>query len=352
MWEKYRAIAALGADLVVATDGADPEGRGQRVSGLAITETTDPERTAVSLTAKALRQLITTERPDLVHLELDPESRLAASAAAAARAAGIPYVLFARQPVDREMGWLSRRRQTATLEYAAGVAGESTVTMGQLRSVAPRAIAAVIPLAGVPVPPPLASEGRGPDLTVGFVGRLVPERGALDLIAALGRTFGRWRLIVVGTGPEQELLEREIQQRGLASRVEWRGGIRRDTTEALWREIDCLVAPSRDTAHWVEYHSPTVLDAMGHGVTPLVTRAGCLPDLVGEAGVIADDTEAMAATIQGWVADPASCRALGARARDRVLTRFVPSAVAAATLDFWRATVAFVAAGAPEGKGV
>lgn len=349
--DKYRAIAALGVDLVVATEEpqAGSEAGVRYLPGLIPRgEAGDREAT---ISSKQLRRILSNERPDLVQVEADPDTRLAGTAAHTARAAGLPYVVASRQALEPKVGWLGRRRGVNVLQYAAGVIGESQMAMALLQSRAPNAIAAVIPLAGAPIPPILERGQPADALRVGFVGRLVEERGAIDLVRALGHSYGRWRLIIVGTGPDQENLEREVQQRGLASRVEWWGGIRRETTDRLWPEIDCLAVPSRETPTWVEYHSPLLLEAMGHGIAPIVTRAGCLPDIVGDAGIVVDSLDELTAALQRWVADPRAVRPLGSRARDRILARFVPSAVAAATLEFWHAALSPAVISASEDQG-
>jgi glycosyltransferase involved in cell wall biosynthesis len=334
--EKYRAAAALGADLVVATaEGAAELEGGVRYAAVKTTGTAD-QPADLTWHPTTLKRLFSDERPDLVHIEADPESPLAAAGSRIARALACPYAVFSWRALRPRLGWIARRRGATVLEHAAGVIGGSRAAMDLLVEAAPAAIATVLPLAGTPAAPQ-PRVPTGAELAIGFAGRLIPERGADDLVAALGKTFGKWRLVIAGTGPEQEALETHIQRLGLASRVRWLGGLRRESLTTLWEEIDCLVAPSRDTPSWVEYHSPVLLEAMGHGIAPIVTRAGCLPDVVGDGGVIVDDIESLPQVLQEWVANPAVAHAYGLRARQRVMDRFITSAVATRTLEFWRA---------------
>ena len=99
-----------------------------------------------------------------------------------------------------------------------------------------------------------------------------------------------------------------------------------------------LVAPSRSTAEWVEPSGAVVLQAMAHGVAPVVTRCGALPDVVGEAGLIVDENDLVALTraIQAFVAEPCACRIVGAAARQRVLEHYADAAVAERMVSLWR----------------
>lgn len=336
--ERLRAIAGLDAEIYLATPGGSAGSDGS-LRLLPITVSGDPgtpER--LRWNKPALRRLLTETRPTLVHCEADPDTPLAATAAGLCRKLKIPYVIFTAQSVPRRLGFLARGRARRVLQHAAGVQGGTRFAMDLLRDQAPNALATAIPRAGVALPPPQARPERDA-LVIGFAGRLTPERGADVLVRALSQTFGRWLLVVAGTGPEQESLERSIQTLGLAARVRWLGGIRPEVIEQLWHEIDCLVMPSRDTPAWVEGHSPLLLEAMGRGIAAVVTKAGALPEQVGPTGTVVSGVEDLAEHLQRWVADPAACRGSGSKARQWVLERYVTSVIAGRTRDFWSAVV-------------
>src|SRR5207249_1784427 len=139
-----------------------------------------------------------------------------------------------------------RLRARRTLGGSAGVIGGNHRAEALLRNGAEGKPSLALPQHGITLPPLHPAPAR-PALELGFIGRLVPERGLDLLIHALGQTIGKWHLTVVGTGPEQEPVEDLVQRLGLASRVRWLGGVRRETLDALWPELDCLVLPSRDT---------------------------------------------------------------------------------------------------------
>lgn len=336
--EKYRAAAAHDAQLLVATPGGSAATDGQLRFVPVPTRGTATDPGGRRWHEATLKRLIAEHRPEVVHLEADPDSHRAYATGILARKAGIPYTIFSWQSLPPSLGFWAGRRARQVLRDAAGVIGGNRRAMDLLVAKAPRAIATVMPQAGARLPETRRAARTGP-LTIGFAGRLVPERGADLLISALGQTFGPWRLLVAGSGPEQERLEALAARHGLASRIEWLGGLRREALDQLWREIDCLAVTSRDTPSWVEYHSPLLLEAMGHGITPIVTNAGCLPDLVGNTGVVVDSAERLTETLQPWVAAPELCRTKGPDARQRVLDRYVTAQVAAQLVTFWQEAI-------------
>jgi glycosyltransferase involved in cell wall biosynthesis len=333
---KLHALAGLGVELAVALpDGAAGLDGALRVVPIPVRGNSHrPD--ALRWGGRALRRAISDLHPDLVQIEETPGTPGAASAAAAARQLRVPYIVFSEESVSLRRGVLQALRYRATLRTAAGVIGSNRLAERLLAADAPQARAAVLPRTGV-VPlavQPREAERKG--LAIGFIGRLVPERGGETLLRACGQLLGPWTLTVVGTGPEQEALERLAERRGLSSRIRWMGGLPRPALDQLWVELDCLVVPSHDTPTWVDRASPMLLEAMARGIAPLVTPAGALPELVGDAGLVVPDTDALAVALQGLLAEPARARALGQRARQRIFEDFTDSAVARRTLAFWR----------------
>jgi glycosyltransferase involved in cell wall biosynthesis len=286
---------------------------------------------------RALRHLLGEFRPAIVQVEEEPGSHAAWVAAREARRLDIPVVLFAWESLPRRRGFLERRRYDATLARAAGLIGGNRLALAQLAAARPTVPARVILQTGV-VPPLAPPPPRPPDrgLAMAYVGRLVPERGVDLLLRVAGQLMGTWSLRIAGTGPEQEALEDLVQRLGLASRIRWLGSLAREQVAALWADVDCLVLPSRATPTWVERHSPLLLDAMAHGVAPVVTDTGALPDLVGDAGQVVRTEEDLLIALQQMIADPGRRVTLGQAARQRVLDRYVDAALARATDEFWR----------------
>ncbi|MHB1327809.1 MAG: glycosyltransferase family 4 protein [Gemmatimonadales bacterium] len=334
--DRLRAIAALGVDVVLAIPGGTTGSDG----GIRLVPV--PVRGDAALPDSlrwhipTLRRVLAEIGPTLVHIEAEPDTPLAVAAASVCKRIGVPYVLFGWRSTPRSFGFLTRRRIAGVLRHANGVIGANRLAMDLLHQRAPQALAAAIPSSGIVMGPMRVREGHQ-ELVIGFAGRLVVERGADLLLGALGQTFGQWRAVIAGTGPEQERLEATVQRLGLAARVRWLGGLRAETIEQLWQGIDCLVVPSRDTPSWVDHQAPLLLDAMARGIAPVVTRAGALPELVGRAGPVVANEAELAEALQRWVSEPELCRASGAAARQWVMSRYTSAVIAERTVGFWQA---------------
>jgi glycosyltransferase involved in cell wall biosynthesis len=332
---KLKALAGLGVEVAAAipngTVGLDG---GVRLMPIAASgDPADPA--SLRWSGRILKKTLAEFRPALVQIEEEPGTQVAEAAAAACRKLGIPYVVFAWESLPRRRGLLESRRWRATVSGAAGLLGGNRLAAALLQAGPERAMAADSPQTGMPPVEVPVRAGPRAGLSIGFVGRLVPERGAEMLFRSCGQLFGSWTLTIAGTGPEQESLEEIAQRLGLASRIRWMGGLPRAELDPLWATLDVLVVPSQDTATWTERHSPVLLDAMMREVAPVVTPVGALPETVGDAGVVVENVEALHLALQEMVAEPERCRVLGARARQRMLDLYVDTSVARRTLDFW-----------------
>ena len=84
----------------------------------------------------------------------------------------------------------------------------------------------VIPQFGVD--PDLFSPGAPPaggPPVIGFISRLVEEKGILVLLDALAGLGGAWRLHVIGSGPLEAKARRRAARLGMAGRITWERGI-------------------------------------------------------------------------------------------------------------------------------
>lgn len=202
-----------------------------------------------------------------------------------------------------------------------GLAAAASVAIDSYRAAGlPRTTTAVPLVAGVAGPPaglePLPAHAAA--LTVGFVGRLVPEKGVDVLAATVDSLPADIRLRVVGDGPLRPLLE------SLGSRVELLG---LQPHDAVWRALaacDCLVLPSRSTPGWREQFGYVLGEAMALGLPCVGSDSGAIPEVIGPAGIVVPegDEVALAQALRRLADDPALRSRLAEVARERFRTEF------------------------------
>jgi len=334
---KLRALAGLGVQVTALLPGGTAAADGQvRLAPVDVTgDPASPE--SVRWSGRSLRRLLSDLRPDLLQIEGALDTSGATVAAAEARRLGIPYTLFTWESLPRKRALLENRRYRKVVLGAVGLIGGNRLAAGLVGTEAPHTPVVVLPQTGATLPGhPLRTRSPGDHtLRIGFVGRLVPERGTDLLLRAVAQVMGPWHLGIVGTGPAQEELESLAQRLGLASRIVWHGAMDREAVDGLWGEFDCLVVPSRSTATWTETFSPMLVRAMASGVAPIVTRTGALPEIVDTVGAVVEGEEDLALTLQTWLAEPHLHRQAGEAARSRVLAEYADPVIAERTLAFW-----------------
>jgi glycosyltransferase involved in cell wall biosynthesis len=297
---------------------------------------------------RAVRKLLRDAAPEIIQIEEAPWTRAAARALTEARRLRVPAVGYTPETIPEllPIGVSLRRRRV--LRGLQGIVCANPLADALLAREVPDLPRVIAPR--IATTPPLApARGSAGGFVIGFSGRLTPEKGLDLLLRAAVRLTGRWSLLVSGTGPAQLELEALAERLGIAARVHWLGAQPRVERDRLWVDLDCFVAPSRGTRHWVETHAPSVVTAMAHGVPVVVAHSGALPSIVDEAGIVVpeDDVSALADTLQHLLDAPKERAAMGARGRRRAMAVFSDEAVARRLLEFWR-TVASPHAAAQE----
>ena len=130
------------------------------------------------------------------------------------------------------------------------------------------------------------------DYTIAYFGRVVPEKGIEDLVAALGELKGlEWQLLLDRfadyENPFSKVLEEAIEREGIKGRVVYFDA-RHDEMPRFMNAADLVVAPSRNTPMFKEQYGRVVPEALACGCDVIVTRAGALPELVGDEGHVVE----------------------------------------------------------------
>ena len=164
---------------------------------------------------------------------------------------------------------------------------------------------------------------------VGFIGRIVREKGVVELIEAMSRVIARFpsaKLLIVGDtlSSDGDTAAKKIVHdaiRALELQEEVRFAGMRDDVPRLLRAMDVFTLPS-----WREGMPRSIIEAMATGLPVVATDIrGCREEVVhGETGLLVPPkrSDRLADAILTLISDPQRADEMGARGRQRALEWF------------------------------
>jgi glycosyltransferase involved in cell wall biosynthesis len=177
---------------------------------------------------------------------------------------------------------------------------------------------------------------------IGYVGRLVEEKGVHILLRAVAGLDGEWRLCILGSGPQWTHLERLAEELGIAEQVRFEDPIPSTQMPNYYNQLHTLVLPSLTRPNWKEQFGRVLIEAMACGVPVVGSDSGEIPNVIGDAGLVfpEGDAQALRAKLSQLMADPALRDGLAQRGRERVLAHYTQAQVAAKTYQVYRELMA------------
>lgn len=172
---------------------------------------------------------------------------------------------------------------------------------------------------------------------VGYIGRLVKEKGLWTLLRAV-EVLEDVRVVLVGAGPLREDLGRWIESRQLTNRIEIRAAVPHQDVPRILNEFDVLVLPSQTTERWKEQFGHILIEAMACGVPVIGANSGAIPEVIADAGIVFPEANANALrdAIIALQKNPALRAKFAEAGRARVLGHYTHAHIAAQNADFFR----------------
>jgi glycosyltransferase involved in cell wall biosynthesis len=189
-----------------------------------------------------------------------------------------------------------------------------------------------------PLPDP-AKEMAARGFRIGYVGRLIEEKGLDDALEAMVASEAQVDLCIMGEGPYEAKLRDRAAMLGLGQRVSFQPWGAAAEVANFLRSLDALVLLTRTTKAVREQFGRVIIEAQACGVPVIGSTCGAIPDVVGDGGWIVPerDPQALGNLLNQIAADPALVRAKRLAARNNVQARFTYEAVATALQSACRA---------------
>lgn len=185
---------------------------------------------------------------------------------------------------------------------------------------------------GVDVTRFVPQPGSARPTTALWLGVMAPVK-RLDVLVDALADVPDLQLRLVGSGPRRDAVEKAVAEHGLAERVTFQGSV--GDPAAAFGDADIFVLPSA-----AENCPLALLQAMACGLPAVASRVGGVPEIVrdGVDGLLfpAGDAGALARALRSMVTDPARCRAMGDRARHRVVQHYTLQTCVDGLLDTYR----------------
>ncbi len=301
-------------------------------------KSSDPHRCVYGTFAFGLHRF----RPDIVHVEEEPDSLAALQVALARRAWAkrARLVYHSWQNVRRELRPGVRALLAVTLRSADAILCASRKSEQVWRSMGFTGLTRTILPQGVdvsrfaPRPDPPVHD----HFSVGYVGRLVAEKGCDTLLDAVAALAPPVELTLVGDGPERRPLEGRAAALGLAARVRFTGRLPHEAMPSVLAGFDVVVLPSRTTPVWEEQFGRVLAEAMACAVSAVGSDSGAIPEVIGDAGLTfpEGDAAALAQCLRALRESPSLRRQLGQRGRERAIAEFSEATLARQTAAFYK----------------
>jgi glycosyltransferase involved in cell wall biosynthesis len=280
-------------------------------------------------------------RPDVVHVDEEPYNFATYLALRAAGRIGARRLFYTWQNIYRKVPPPFSLVERANYAFAdAAIAANEDAAEVLRRKGFTRPVSVVTPGLDPELYAPTSRAGES-SFAIGYIGRLVREKGVDLLLRACRRLAGEWTLTIVGEGDQKAALVEQAASLAIGDRITFENSVPSSQVPVVLQRFDALVLPSRSLPNWREQFGRVLMEAMACAVPVIGSTCGEIPRVIGDAGLVFPEGDEVAlsqaiATIQ---VDRDLRNSLRQRGRERVLNRFAYAKVAAQTRAVYRSLI-------------
>ena len=239
--------------------------------------------------------------PDIIHIMEEPFSLAAAQFMLLAKSAApkSKIVLFSFENIDFPQRFPYSRAQSFNLKNsdAIVVVPEEGIDLWKNRGFKKHIFHIPIGIdtnlfrkvSGDIIPELIKDIQRNGAFKIGYVGRIVKEKGVDTLIEAVGRLKKKGKccsLYIVGNGDCKDVLAAEIEENGIKEYVKFIPALKQEDLPGFYNVIDALVLPSNTTPVWKEQFGRVIVEAMACETPVIGSSSGEIPNVIGDAGLV------------------------------------------------------------------
>lgn len=273
-------------------------------------------------------------KPDVFHIDEEPYDLVTFCALRQARKVGAKSLFFTWQNLYRSYPPPFGYFEKYALSHCDGAIAGSQEAAAILRRKGYQGPLFEIPQFGVDLES-VQPKMPGPTFRIGYVGRLVKEKGILILLKAVAGLEGNWEFHLLGDGRLRQQIVETARLASLSDRVRLVGGVPSAEVPSFLRQLDVLVLPSLSTFRWKEQFGRVLTEAMACGLPVVGSDSGEIPHVIGEAGLLfhEGDVEGLRSQLRRLMGDPGLRVRLGKLGRERVEAHYTHRRIAEKTLE-------------------
>jgi len=252
-----------------------------------------------------LRRLIKETQPDIIHVLDEPTSgtlfQIAWQRLRISRHSKVLFYGFQNLPVRlRRRGRLKWKLTWAQLAGGATANSEALENLKHAGFPKDRLLERIFWGISLGVFKPMESSvlrrqlGLDCDYIVGYVGRMIPEKGVMVLLDSMRNLPANVHCLFIGSGPLRAELEERSESPDYRGRIHLYDVMEPEPLAEYMNCMDVLVLPSVSMPTWKEQYGRVIAEAMGCGVPVVGSDSGAISEVVGSAGLIVPEGDASA----------------------------------------------------------
>jgi glycosyltransferase involved in cell wall biosynthesis len=285
-------------------------------------------------------------KPDIVHIDEEHYSLVTFQAMRLAKKLGARSLFFTWQNIYKKYPFPFSKIEKYNLENADFAIAGNKEAQEVLKRKGYQKEIAVIPQVGVD--PELFCKMENSEIreklhiekdrfVVGFIGRLVEEKGILDLIDAVSRLKDDGILLLIGSGPLQQRIRHKTKELGIEKRVRIIGHVSSLEIPQYMNSLSCFVLPSLTRPNWKEQFGRVLIEAMSCEVPVIGSSSGEIPNVIGDAGMIFQEGKVSDLIKKlNLMNDGETRKSLGKKGRERALKNFTQKRIAEDTFSIYQ----------------
>ncbi len=295
-------------------------------------------------------------KPDAIYVHHEPYGLATAQIYLANASTGnVPIGNYAAQNINKKYPIPFRWIERAVLDRTDYSFPVTEGALSVLRAKGYRGAAQVLPLpvdAATYQPNPKKAMilreriGVRPDeFIIGYLGRLVQEKGISTLVRALSQLLDRrWRCIIAGSGDHEMELKRVVAESQLEERVLFVGYVPHEDAPTWLNLFDVLVLPSESRPNWTEQFGRVLVEANACGTPVIGSDCGEIAAVIGSTrgGIVVPEAkpDALAEAIAFMMDNPLQREAYVAQGKEAVKKKYDQAYIAGLFISEVSAVVA------------